>query len=529
MILHAASGADTFGSSPLTAFLLVIVLSLFLSLLVGLDTDKVADLYTANRTMSAGKNALAATGDYLSALTLLSATGLVALVGHDGMALAICTVLALAVLLLIAEPLRKVDRFTLGGTWEARVPGNAARVAGAVVTLVVCVPYVVAQLSAVGTAVAHLLDLHGPGPAKVSIALIGALMICFAAFGGMRGVSLIQIVKAVLVFGAMVAIVLLVLRRFDFDIAALLDGAAKGSGLFEAYFEPGGLYPPDTTGKLNLISLYITLIAGAACTPHMLMRVNAARSGPEARRATKYTMFLVVAFCASVVVAGLGAAALVGSKTVVGSDPRGNNALLQLAGILGGGPDSTVGVILYTLVVSAVFITTLAVVSGLTLAAAASLAHDVYAHVLRRGRLTEDDEVSAVRWAVVLVGVVTVVLAVGVYGWDIQFLGGFSVGVAAAATLPALLYSLFWKGFTRAGLLWSVYGGLACCFLVLISGPNISGTPVALFADRDFHVHGLETTGLIAVPVGFLLGWIGSVTGRRRATDRADHRVAVRS
>ncbi|WP_377267518.1 cation acetate symporter [Peterkaempfera sp. SMS 1(5)a] len=518
MSLLAAADYDSssFTLSPVTAFLLVIGVTLFLSVMTGLDTDEVADIYTANRSLSVVKNALAATGDYVSALTLLSATGLVALVGYDGITLGICTVLALGVLLLIAEPLRNTGRFTLGDSLEARIPGSATRIAGAVVTLLVCLPYIVSQLSAVGTAVAGLVGLEGPGPAKVCIVLIGALMICFAAYGGMRGVSLIQILKAVLVFGAMLAIALLVLDRFDFDIAALLDGAARGSGLPDAYFSPGRLYPMDVTGRLNVVSLYITLIAGASCTPHMLMRVNVARSGPEARRATRHTMLMVAAFCGSVIVAGLGASALVGAKDIVAADPRGNSALLELAGHLAGGPETTGGSILYTLVASAVFITTLAVVSGLTLAAAATLAHDVYAHASRRGRLAEGNEVGVARWFVVLVGSVSVLLAVGLYGWDIQFVGGFSVGLAASAILPALLYSLFWSRFTRTGLLWSMYGGTICCFVLLVFGPNVSGTPVALLPDQDFHWWPLETTGLVSVPVGFLLGWAGSVRSRRR-------------
>ncbi|GAA5019770.1 cation acetate symporter [Kitasatospora paranensis] len=520
-------GANT-QAMILVSFLVVIGVCMLLCVMVGPDGDEIADFYTAGRTLTPLQNSLGLSGDYISAATLLGTTGVVAMSGYDGFTLALSTVMALGVLLLIARPLRNAGHYTLGDVLALRAGGAAPRIAAAVATLAVSVPFLVVQLSGAGSATALLLGMVGAGAQRTCTVLIGALMICYTVVGGMKGTSVVQIIKFVLTFGTVVVVAVLVLGHFHWSVDALLTAAAANSGRPGAYLRPGLQLGTSAEGWLNFIGLQLTVILGAACMPHMIMRVNASADGTAARRSTRHAVGMVGAFCLIVSVLGLGAAALVGDKVIGAVNPNGQGALLLLAGVLQGGTGTAAGSALFTAVACAVFVTVLAVVAGITLAAAAALAHDLHAHAVRRGTLPPAGEVRTVRLSVVAVGALGIVLAIAAQGYNVQFLSSLSVTIAASSVLPALLYSLFWSRYNRTGLLWTVYGGLLCSIGLQLFSPTVSGSALALFPHADFHWFPLQSSGLVSVPAAFLLGRAGSARGRRRGAGAESDFTAVR-
>lgn len=214
-LVSAASGSDD-RTMVVTAFMAFIVLSLLLCVMAGPEGDTTADFYTGNRSLTPAQNALALTGDYISAATLLGVSGLVAVAGYDGISLAVSSCLAVGVFLLLAGPLRQAGRYTLGDILALRAPGPSSRIAAATATLAVCLPFLVLQLAGAGSATALLLGLTGPGAAQVCTVFVGLLMIGYAVLGGMRGTSLVQIVKVAVVLTTMVILAFLVLRHHGF-------------------------------------------------------------------------------------------------------------------------------------------------------------------------------------------------------------------------------------------------------------------------------------------------------------------------
>ncbi|MFB7031664.1 MULTISPECIES: cation acetate symporter [unclassified Streptomyces] len=508
---HGTGGslaAQTLDGTPFMAFLVIVCLSVLLYLLYGADAEGTADVYVARRSQGPVANAFALAGDHISVVTLLSVTGLVALDAYDGMALAVCAIVALGVLLVLAQPLHHLRRYTLGDTLGARFPGGAARIAGTVATLSFCLPLTVVQLVVAGAAVTQLLGLSDVGPAaQVCTAFIGAIMICAAALSGMRGNSVLQAIKTVILLLAMTVLAGQVLDEFGWSPNRLLDAAARNSVGPADYYEGGVLTGDGPTAALSRLSTQITVVLGAGVAPHLLMRVNAADRGSSARRTVGYAIGLVTAFSGLAVLLGLGASGLVGAKTLLAPDPEGQAALPLLALRLA--HEGSGGGIIMALTVSMVFLTGLTVVAALTLTSAASLAHDVFARTTRgsRGGTTE---IGAMRWSATVVGALAVTLAIILQGKNFDFLGQFAVTVAAATVLPALVLELFWSGYTRAGMLWTVYGGLGCCVLLQLFGPAVSGAPHSVLSDVDFAWFPLASTGLVSVPVGFLLGWAAS-------------------
>jgi cation/acetate symporter len=248
----------------------------------------------------------------------------------------------------------------------------------------------------------------------------------------------------------------------------------------------------------------LALLVGAAGLPHLLMRISTVPTASGARRSVQYAALLTVAFYLAAVVLGFGAAALVGSQVIAGDSPSGNTAVLLLAANIGGS-------LLLTLVACLAFATVLAVVAGVTLAAATSLAHDIYGAFLTRGAASGDRELFVARGAAVVVGTTATVLAVFARSLNVSFLIGLAFAVAASAIVPALLYSMFWKNFTTRGATWSIYGGLLTSVTLMGLSPQVSGNALALLPHLDFAVFPLRNPGLVAIPVGLLLGWLGSI------------------
>ncbi|MFB7085196.1 cation acetate symporter [Streptomyces sp. NPDC056296] len=515
--------AEALGAAPLVAFLLVVCLAVLLYLLHGAgDPDDTTDVYVAGRSLRPVRNALALTGDYISVITLLSVTGLVALAAHDGMAMAVSGVAALGVLLLLAQPLRNVGRFTLGDTWSERFPGTRARVAGTVATLCFCLPLMVVQLVVAGAAVSFLLGLSDLGAAaQLCTALIGGIMICASSLNGMRGNSILQAIKTIVLLLAMAVLAGQVLDKFGWSPNLLLDAAGRGATGSAAGDETGPLHHGGASGTLSQLSAQITVVLGAGVAPHILMRLKASEQADSARRTVKYAIGLVTVFSGLAVLVGLGARALVGAQGISAADPEGLAAVPLLALQLAA--DGSSGGAILALTVSMIFLTSLTVVASLTLSSAASLAHDIYAPTVGRKR-SMTSEIWAMRWSSGAVGALAVVLAVALQGKSVGFLSYFAVGAAAAAIFPALVLGLFWPGYTRAGMLWSVYGGLACCVVLQLFGPAVSGTPDSILPGVDFAWFPLETTGLVSIPVGFLLGWAASRASAASPSTHPGHR-----
>jgi cation/acetate symporter len=129
-----------------------------------------------------------------------------------------------------------------------------------------------------------------------------------------------------------------------------------------------------------------------------------------------------------------------------------------------------------------------------------------------------------------VLGIVAIAGGIGVQGQNIAFLVALAFAVAASANLPTILYSLYWKGFTTRGAVWSMYGGLISALVLITFSHVVSGAETALFgAGVDFAWFPLSNPGIISIPLGFFLGWLGSVTSRKREDPRLAAEMEVRA
>ncbi|MFD4373251.1 cation acetate symporter [Streptomyces sp. NPDC058486] len=515
-VLLAADNATTEHRPLIIAlFGAFVIATLAITVWAGRQTRSAADFYAGGGQFTGFQNGLAISGDYMSAASFLGISGAIALYGYDGFLYSIGFLVAwLVALLLVAEPLRNSGRFTMGDVLAYRMRQRPVRTAAGTSTIVVSIFYLLAQMAGAGVLVSLLLGITSDGGKIAIVALVGVLMIVYVTIGGMKGTTWVQMVKAVLLIAGTLLITFLILLKFDFNLSQLLGAAATNSGKGDAFLEPGLKYGVSEISKLDFLSLGIALVLGTAGLPHILIRFYTVPTAQAARKSVNWAIGIIGAFYLMTIVLGFGAAALLSPETITSSNKAGNTAAPLTALEVGGGADSTAGAILLAVISAVAFATILAVVAGLTLASSSSFAHDIYANVIKRGKATEKQEMRAARWSTVFIGVVSIGLGALARDLNVAGLVALAFAVAASANLPTILYSLFWKRFTTQGALWSIYGGLASSVVLVLFSPVVSGGPGSMFKGVDFHWFPLENPGLVSIPLGFLLGWLGSLLSK---------------
>ncbi|MFF2099900.1 cation acetate symporter [Streptomyces sp. NPDC058202] len=487
------------------------------------------EFYAGGRLFSPMENGFAISGDYMSAASFLGVTGLIALYGYDGLLYVVGFLVAwLVVLFLVAELVRNCGRFTLADVVAARMSERPVRIAAGTSSVTVSVLYLVAQMVGAGSLVSLLLGGTSEAARNWTVIGVGALMVIYVSMGGMRATTWIQIVKAVLLLGGSVVLTVLVLVRFHGDFNDLLRSAAARSGHGKAFLVPGLRYGGDWTARFDFMSLGLALLLGTAGLPHILSRFYTVPTARAARRSVVWSIGLIGGFYLMTIVLGFGAAAIVGPEAVRGSNAAGNTAVPLLALDLGGGANSTGGTVLFAVVAAIAFATILAVVAGITLASSAAVAHDLYASMRRRNAKPRS-EVAVARAASVGIGVVAIALGLLARDLNVAFLVGLAFAVAASANLPVLLYSLFWRNFTTRGAVWAIYGGLVPSLLLVLLSPVVSGSPGSLFPGVDFQYFPLENPGLVSIPLGFVAGWLGTVTSPEPPDEAKHAEIEVRA
>ena len=529
------------GSQILTTvlFLGVVAITIGITFWASRQTKTAADYYAGGRGFSGFQNGLAIGGDYMSAASFLGISGAIALSGYDGFLYSIGFLVAwLVALLLVAEMLRNSGRYTMADQLAYRMKQRPVRLAAATSTVVVSIFYLLAQMVGAGALVALLLGVEDQVVKNIVILFVGALMIFYVTVGGMKGTTWVQIVKAVLLMTGSALIVILVLAQFGFNLSELLGSAADASGKGDAFLQPGLKYGLSFTSELDFVSLGLALVLGTAGLPHILIRFYTVPTSADARKSVLWAIGLIGVFYLFTLVLGFGAAALVDPTTL---DKAGNLAAPLLAQEVGGGEGSIGGAVLLALIAAVAFATILAVVAGLTLTSSVSVAHDIYNSVIKRGKATEKEEMKVSRWAAAGIGLVAILLAIPAQSLNIAFLVALAFAVAASANLPAIIYNMFWARFNTRGAVWSIYGGLISCVGLVFFSPVVSGKTAvdavtgetisaSLFPlGVDFSWFPLENPGIISIPLGFFLGWLGTVTSKEPETAERYVELEVRA
>jgi cation/acetate symporter len=528
--LALAAGVDSAGATKQATNLPAIVMfvgfvgiTLMITWWAARRTKSAAAFYTAGGGITAGQNGLAIAGDYMSAASFLGITGLVYGSGYDGLIYSVGWLVGWPIVtFLVAEQLRNLGKFTFADVASFRFAQTPIRTLAACGSLVTVAFYLIAQMVGAGTLIQILFGLDY----LYAVVIVGVLMIVYVTFGGMTATTWVQIIKACLLLGGATFMALMVLIKFGFSPEAMFKAAVDVHPKKIAIMGPGSL----VSNPLDTISLGLALMFGTAGLPHILMRFFTVKDAKAARKSVFFATGFIGYFYILTFILGFGAITLVATnpefvtdlKNPIASIKGGSNmAVMHLANAVG-------GEYFFGFIAAVAFATILAVVSGLALAGASAISHDLYASVFRRGRVVEADEMRVSKIASVGLGILAVVLGIVFQKQNVAYMVGLAFAIAASCNFPVLLMSIFWKGMTTRGAVIGGFLGLFSAVIMVILAPTVSCNVIgglagdALAACRKTTIMPFDNVAIFSMPIAFIGIWIFSLldTSKRAQEDK---------
>jgi len=467
-------------------------------------TKTASDFYTAGGGITGFQNGMAIAGDYMSAASFLGISGLIYLQGYDGLVYAVGFLVGWPVILfLMAEKLRNLGKFTFADIAAYRLAQKEIRTLAAFGSISVVTLYLIAQMVGSGKLIQVLFGL----PYEYAVILVGIMMIIYVTFGGMLATTWVQIIKAVLLLSGVTFMAFMILQNFGFSIEGLARTAVDTHSWGQDIMAPSD--KGKITDPISAISLGLALMLGTAGLPHVLMRFFTVGNAKEARKSVVYATAFIGYFYLVIAVVGLGAIVyltpevspefFVDGKLFGG----GNMAAIHLAKVVGG--DIFLGFI------SAVaFATILAVVSGLTLAGASAISHDIYSNVICGGKADQEKEMRVSKISVICIGILGVILGIAFEKQNIAFMVGLAFAIAASANFPILFLSIYWSKLTTRGAFIGGMIGLVTAIVLVILGPvvwvGVLHNETAIFP--------YAYPALFSVTTAFIAIWFFSITDK---------------
>jgi cation/acetate symporter len=476
-ISAAGTTKSSFDPFAVGMFALFVLMTLVITYWAARRTRTTKDFYAAGGGVTGLQNGLAIAGDYMSAASFLGISAFVYAWGYDGLIYSVGWLVGWPIItFLIAEPLRNLGRYTFADVASFRFDETPIRILAACGTLVTVAFYLIAQMVGAGALIKILFGMDY----NYAVITVGVLMILYVTFGGMIATTWVQIIKACLLLGGATLMAVLVLAAFGFNPAALFAKAVEVHPLKDAImgpiFEPGA---PVST-PISAVSTGLALMFGTCGLPHILMRFFTVANAKEARKSVFYATGFIGYFYILTFIIGFGAIVFVSTNpdfideaklkagaTVI-SATRGfpNMAAPLLAKAVGGD-------ILFGFISAVAFATILAVVSGLTLAGASAISHDLYATVFKGGNAEEGDEVRVSRIATVCLGVFAILIGILAEKLNVAFAVGLAFAIAASCNFPVLVMSMFWKDMTTRGAVVGGFLGLIAAVAGVLLSPAV--------------------------------------------------------
>ena len=494
-------------------FIAFVLMTLVITYRAAARTRSAADFYAAGGGITGFQNGLAIAGDYMSAASFLGISGLVFSSGFDGLIYSVGWLVGWPIVLfLIAERLRNLGKFTFADVASFRLDQTWIRILSAIGTFTVVAFYLIAQMVGAGKLIQLLFGLQY----LWAVIIVGTLMIIYVAFGGMKATTWVQIIKAFLLLFGATLMAFLVLWRYNFSPAELFGAATKVHPKGISIMGPGNL----VSDPVSAISLGLALMFGTAGLPHILMRFFTVADAQAARKSVFYATGFIGYFYILTFIIGFGAITFLMSDpsyfkdgTVAVANLKGgtNMAAVQLA-------NATGGPYLLGFISAVAFATILAVVAGLTLAAASAVSHDLYASVIARGHASEQSEVTISKLAALAIGILAIYLGYIFENINVAFMVGLAFAVAASVNFPVLLMSIFWRGTTTLG---AFVGGMLG-LISSVAGVVLSKAVWVSTLGYKEAIFPYDNPALFSMPIAFIGIWLFSKLDSTKRAQREE-------
>ena len=250
----------------------------------------------------------------------------------------------------------------------------------------------------------------------------------------------------------------------------------------------------------------LALFCGTASLPHILIRYYTVKDEAAARKSTIVGIAAIGFFYVLTLYIGLGA--MVSGSLDVTTDNMSAPLLAK-----------SINQWLFAIISAIAFTTVLGTVSGLIIASAGAVTHDLLVSSLGF-KFSGNEEVRVAKIASIAVGSIAIVLGILFKGLNVSFLVGWAFSIAASANLPSLIMLLFWKHTTAQGIISAVTVGMFSSLAwVLLSGDTYQAVYGLDPADA---IVPFSQPGIVTIPLGFITLIAVSLMTRQQADTAAD-------
>lgn len=498
--------------------LFFVAITIVVTWLTTKSTRTASDFYVAGKSVPWIQTGIAMVGSYLSAASFLGCPGDVAIYGIDRIWLSIGFFGGyMAVLLLIAGPLRNVGSYTVADAICRRFPDRRIKLLVMITTLVISTFYLVPQMLGAGLLFEEIMGWNF----LLVTGLLGVLVSIYVIFGGMKATLYNQVIQALFLWGTMVFITVFAFFLFaDGSFTTMLDKAAEAVPPSLAGKNPAAVAAvaaapdahaavaavravmPDAASAMTIgvqtpnllaqVSTVIALLFGTAGLPHILIMFYTVRNAHAARKSVTLCIvglgifYLCAIFLGFLMLPGVYPKLVqwMADPTMVG---KARNLAVMVAS------DELGGKFLMALSAAGAVAAILSTAAGLMITAATTISHDLYKTFINLNA-TEKQEITIAKVTTLVMSAVSVGLAILLRGENVAWLVALAFGIAASAIFPVMLCNLWWRRFTRQGAIAGMASGLlvSVFFIVLLlcdvktflglstaGGPGVFGVTVS--------------------------------------------------
>ena len=188
----------------------IVAITLGLSFWLGSKAKSAKGYFAAGGGIHWFVNGVAFAGDYLSAASFLGICGMIAFYGYDGFLYSIGYLAGwIVALFVIAEPLKRMGRFTFADALDSKFQSRGIKLAAAISTLVVSIFYLIPQMVGAGALITPLLGF----PHYVGVLMVGTIVILIVVTAGMVSTTYVQFLKGSLLVIFSTVLTVLILQR----------------------------------------------------------------------------------------------------------------------------------------------------------------------------------------------------------------------------------------------------------------------------------------------------------------------------
>ncbi|MCU0957237.1 MAG: cation acetate symporter [Hydrogenophaga sp.] len=258
--------------------------ALYLGIAFWARAGSTSEFYVAGGGVGPVTNGMATAADWMSAASFISMAGLISNMGYGGAVFLMGWTGGYVLLAMLLAPyLRKFGKFTVPEFIGDRYYSSTARTVAVICLLIICVVYIVGQMTGVGITFARFLGVSSETGIYIGMAIVFA----YAVFGGMKGITYTQVAQyIVLIIAYTIPALFISLNLTGVSLLTKLDQVVTDLGFAQ--------YTTQSAGStLNMAFFTISLMIGTAGLPHVIIRFFTVPKVADARYSAGWTLVFI--------------------------------------------------------------------------------------------------------------------------------------------------------------------------------------------------------------------------------------------